>query len=70
MIDDDAILDYDCMEKMDPSNAINKSEAYACVVMSHGNVDLEHRRNQNGKVSHVRNMGRRSLCANMRPFAA
>lgn len=50
LIDDDAILDYDCMEKMDPTNAINKSEAYACVVMSHGKVDLEHRRNSKGKV--------------------
>lgn len=50
LIDDDAILDYDCMEKMNPLNTVNKSEAYACVVKSNGKIDLNHRRNQQRQI--------------------
>lgn len=46
LIDDDAILDYDCMENMNPMNCKEKSEAYACVVESQKRIDLDHRRNE------------------------
>lgn len=44
IIDDDAILNFDCMEKMNPEMAINKNKAYACVVETQGKIDLTHRR--------------------------
>lgn len=44
LIDDDAILDLDCMENLDPATSSFKSDAYACTVASHGKIDLNHRR--------------------------
>lgn len=51
LIDDDAILDYNCMENMNPLNSKEKSEAYACVVESQGKIDTDHRRNEKGAIS-------------------
>lgn len=48
LIDDDAILDYNCMENMNPLNRKEKGEAYACVVKMQGQIDTGHRRNLNG----------------------
>ena len=50
LIDDDAILDYDCMEKMDPDSARNKASAYACSVYYKGQLELSHRRDRKGDI--------------------
>ena len=50
LIDDDAILDYDCMRLMDPSTAVNQSLAYACSVYVKGQIDLSHRILKNNDV--------------------
>ena len=44
LIDDDAILDYACMEKLNPHTAKNKVKAYACTVYCEGQIDVSHRR--------------------------
>ena len=45
IIDDDAIIDFDCMEKMNPIAKENKTRAYACMVMRDNKVDISHRKN-------------------------
>lgn len=47
IIDDDAILDFSCMEKMNPFQSGISSNAYACTVMCKGEIDVTHRRNVN-----------------------
>lgn len=44
LIDDDAILDYTCMEKLNPHTAKTKVKAYACTVYCDGKIDESHRR--------------------------
>lgn len=46
--DDDAILDFNCMEEMNPEKAAIKTLAYACTVKSHGDIDISHRRKFDG----------------------
>lgn len=49
LIDDDAILDFHCMEMMTPEMSSVQSEAYACRVMHLGQIDTEHRLDEKGK---------------------
>ncbi len=56
VIDDDAILDYDCCEKMNPKlySALlsdGNAPAYACAVYCRGKLELNHRLNENKIVS-------------------
>ncbi len=44
LIDDDAILEYDCLEKMSYVMSCNNAKAYACTVRSFGKIDTSHRR--------------------------
>lgn len=50
LIDDDAILDYNCMENMCPEPD-STAKAYACVVKCQGVIDTLHRRNKNSDIS-------------------
>ncbi len=50
LIDDDAILEYDCLEKMSCVMSRNNAKAYACTVRSFGKIDTSHRRNDVGAV--------------------
>lgn len=50
LIDDDAILDYTCMEKMDPNSTRIKASAYACRVICEGITDISHRRNLGSEI--------------------
>ena len=50
LIDDDAILDYDCMEKMDPRTSQYQASAYACSVYYKGQLELSHRQNRKGVI--------------------
>lgn len=59
VIDDDAILDYDCCEKMDPQNLSDVSAeidgkpvlAKACSVYYKGELELSHRKDAGGTVA-------------------
>lgn len=53
LIDDDAILDYDCMEKLNPETAQTVSDAYACTVVTDGKIDVSHRRNIIGDIGEI-----------------
>ena len=48
LIDDDAILDYDCMQEMNPETASHYAQAYACSVFFKGERELSHRKNKRG----------------------
>lgn len=50
MIDDDAILDYSCMEEMSPLNVSENVKAIACSVIENGKINTFHRRNINDKI--------------------
>lgn len=50
LIDDDAILDYDCMEKMDPQTSQHPASAYACSVYYKGELELSHRQDRKGNI--------------------
>ena len=50
MIDDDAILDPDCMEKLDPASAQHRTDAYACSVYCRGELELSHRKDKKGSI--------------------
>lgn len=45
--DDDAMLDYSCMEKLNPKNIHENCEAFACVVFENGKINTFHRRTMN-----------------------
>ncbi|MBQ6322563.1 MAG: glycosyltransferase [Lachnospiraceae bacterium] len=55
VIDDDAILDYDCAEKMDPRFQTGDKETpvqvVACAVYYKGELELNHRQDEKGPVS-------------------
>ena len=51
LIDDDAILNNECMYYMKPKIDSNRVLSYACTVVNKGEIDISHRRNDNVPVS-------------------
>ena len=49
VIDDDAVLDESCCEKLNPLRAQHKAAAYACTVRHGQQIDTDHRRDKRNK---------------------
>lgn len=49
VIDDDAVLAYDCAEKMNPAGLKAESDAIACSVYYRGSLELSHRKDRFGR---------------------
>lgn len=62
LIDDDAILDFDCMEKMDPAKARHRAAIYACSVYCRGELELPHRQNRRGVIPEEKYKKNEFLC--------
>lgn len=50
LIDDDAMLDYACMDNLNPANVAVESKAFACTVIEHDKINTFHRRTLNKKI--------------------